>query len=42
MKAVTQRLWLLSQQQADLEHQITITTQALQQRLELSQVYDKR
>ncbi|KAL1139468.1 hypothetical protein AAG570_006452 [Ranatra chinensis] len=42
MKAVAQRVWLLQQQHADLEHQLTMASQSIEQRLQLANMYDKR
>lgn len=38
-KAITQRLWLLNQRQADVEHQLTVKMHLLEERIELGHVF---
>lgn len=42
MKNINQRVWLLWQQQADLDHQLTILCYQLEEKLKLGQMFDKR
>lgn len=42
VKALSQRLWLLTQRQADLEHQLLMHVHLLEDRLEVQQVFNTR
>lgn len=42
LKTMTQRCWLLSQQQNEFEHQLTIAEHVINDKLQISKVYDQR
>ncbi|XP_024081431.1 nesprin-2-like isoform X2 [Cimex lectularius] len=42
IKLMSQRCWLFSQQQSDLEHQLSFVRQTLEDQIQLAHLYDKR